>query len=122
MIKIPGESKKGPPFEKILLPENSSNDIENHLVLFPVSQLGSVIYPALIGHSLPSEWESSFRKLAKTSENTKQHFSLFSFLARMTLGCVHVFCALERMETPGPRNILFIQGGRLFSPTRGSTC
>ena len=40
--------QKHPAFEKILIPQYQSNDVENFLVLF---YLGSVIYPALIGHS-----------------------------------------------------------------------
>ena len=33
------------------------------------------------------------------SENTKQDFPFFSFLALMTLGCVHVFCPHGRIES-----------------------
>ena len=29
-----------------------------------------------------------------------EDFHLFSFIAIMTLGCVHVFCPLGRMESP----------------------
>ena len=53
---------------------------------------------------------SPIRKLAKTSENTKQDFRLFSFLAIMTLGCVHVLCHHGRMESPL---------NKLFTPSNG---
>ena len=33
---VPGESKKCPTFEKIVLLEYHGNDVDNHLVLFPV--------------------------------------------------------------------------------------
>ena len=86
-------------------------------------KLGPVIHSVLIGHSFPSKQEifyrkpeSPFRKSAKTSENSKQHFPLFSFLIIMTLECVHVFCPHESMESP--LNELFTLGGRLFNSSK----
>ena len=60
--------------------------------------------------------ESPFRKPAKTSENTKQDFPLFSSLAIMTLGCVHVFVHMGEWI---PLNKLFTPAGRLFNPSKG---
>ena len=51
------------------------------------------------------------------SENSKQNFPLFSFLAIMTLGFAHVFCPHGRMESPGI-NYSFTLGGRLFNPPK----
>ena len=60
----------------------------------------SVIYPAIPSRrNRRFSAESPFRKPAKTSENTKQDFPLFSFLAIMTLGCFYVFCPHGRMES-----------------------
>ena len=55
--------------------------------------------------------ESPFRKPAKTSENSKQMFPLFSFLATMTLGRIHVFCPHGRIESS--------LGGRLYNSLKG---
>ena len=67
-------------------------------------QLGSVIYPALVGHYFPSKWDifsrKPFSKTCKNDENTKIDFPLFSFIAIITLGFVHVFCPLGKMESP----------------------
>ena len=63
--------------------------------------------------------ESPFRKPTRTSENTKQEFPLFSFLAIMTLGCVHVLYPPGRMESPEYVNMIFILGGKISNPTRG---
>ena len=60
--------------------------------------------------------ESPFLKPAKTSENTKQDFPLFSFLAIMTLGCVHAFYPHGRMESPG---ISYSHAGEDFNPLTG---
>ena len=89
------EAKKCPVFEKILLPEYHSNDIENCLVLFLVRPIRFSNLPGSNRPFLPVEMgvflqESTFRKPAKTSENAKQDFPLFSFLAPMTFECVLV--------------------------------
>ena len=88
-----------------MFPDYHSNDIENCLVLFRIRQIrfGNLsgfnrpFVAVKVGDFSP---ESPFKKPAKTSENTKQDFPLFSFLAAMTLECVHVFCPLGRMESP----------------------
>ena len=58
----------------------------------------------LIGQSFPMKQEffckKPFRKPAKSSENYKRDFPLFSFQAIMTLGRVYVFCPLRRKEYP----------------------
>ena len=61
--------------------------------------------PGLYRPFLPFEMgdvfiEIPFQKPPKTSENSKQVFTLFSLLAMMTLVCVHAFCPLERMDPP----------------------
>ena len=79
--------------------------------------LGSAINPALIGQCFQSKWaistESPFREPAKMNENNKQESPLFSFLAIMTLECVHVFCPLWSIESPCPEQINHT-GGRFF--------
>ena len=100
-----GELKKCPAFETIVLPENHSNDNENCLVLFPAPPIRFNNLYGFNRPSLPVEMGDflqrvPFENLQKRSENTKQDFLLFSFLALMTLGCVYVFCLLGRMEFP----------------------
>ena len=51
------------------------------------------------------------------SENTKQDFPLFFFLAIMTLGCVHVFRPHRRKESLGMSSS-HKGGGRLLSPSK----
>ena len=60
--------------------------------------------------------ESPFRKPAKTSENSKQNFPLFSFLAIMTLECAHVFCPHGKVKSP--LNKLFTLWGRPFHSSK----
>ena len=50
------------------------------------------------------------------SEKTKEDFPLFSFIAIMTIGYVHVFCPLEKMAPP---EYDIHTRGRLFNPTNG---
>ena len=50
------------------------------------------------------------------SENTKQDFPLFSFLALMTLRCVHVLRPLGELNPP---EYVIRTGGGLFNPTKG---
>ena len=113
--------EKHPAFEKILLPEFQSSDFENCLFYTRYVELGSAIYPVLIGHSFSSKWEifcsRPLSKTCKTSENSEQDFPSFSFLAIITLACVHVFCPIGRMESP--LNKIFILGGRLFKLPKG---
>ena len=61
--------------------------------------------------------ESPCRKPAKTSENTKQDFPLFSFLAIMTLGCVHVSCPVLIGEWNPPENVIQT-AGKTFQPDK----
>ena len=102
---IPGKSKrKRPAFDKIVLPECHSNALKTVMFYSRYVRYGSVIYPSLIGHYLPTKWEIFCRKRlrepVKTSENAKENSPLFFFLATMTLECVRVFCPLGRMESP----------------------
>ena len=60
--------------------------------------------------------KAPFRKPSKTKENNKQDILLLSFLAIMTLDCVHLFCTLGRMKYP--LIWLFISGQRPFIPSR----
>ena len=89
--------EEGPAFEKMLLPEYQSNDIENCLALFPICPIR---FSNLFGFDrsfLPIEMGYF---LQKVPENNKQAFPLFSFLAMITLACVHIFRPLERMKYP----------------------
>ena len=78
---------------------------ENCLVLSPIRQIMLSNLPGfnrsfLLVENRSFAAESPFGKPAKRSENSKQNFPLFSFLAMMTLGCAHVFCPHGRMESP----------------------
>ena len=78
-------SKKSLAFEKTLLPEYQSNDIEKCLVLFPtcpirfrnLPSLSLPLIPVSMGRFLQ---KSPFKSLQKASENSKQNFPLFFFL------------------------------------------
>ena len=82
---ILGKLKK-PAFERSLLPEYQSDDIENCLVLLPIC---SVTHPALIGYSSP--WigkifgKTPSENLQKPVKNDEKDFPWFSFLTIMTL-------------------------------------
>ena len=77
----------------VLIPEYQINDAENCLVLSPICQVrfsnlpcfNQSFLPVAIGDFLQ---KAPFENLPKTSENSKQNFPLFSFLAIMTLGFV----------------------------------
>ena len=93
--------------ETSLFPEQSQiqlscvfHDIGNCLVLSLVRPVRLSNLPGINWRNARFSAESPFRKPAKTSENSKQNFPLFSFLAIMTLGCNHVFCPHGRMESP----------------------
>ena len=100
-----GKSIKCPALEKMLRLEYQSNDIEKCLALFMIhlvrfNNLPSFDLPFLLVEMGDILRKNPFRKPTKTSENNKRDFALFPFLAIMTLGCVHVFCPLGRMESP----------------------
>ena len=84
-------------------------------------QLGSVIYPALIGHSFPSIWEIFCRKpLSKTCKNEGKRRTTFLFVFLPSNNDIHMHsCILSSWENGIPLTKLFILGGRLFhSPKR----
>ena len=93
-------------FEKVVLSEYHINDIENCLVLFPVRPIRFSNLPGFDQPFLPVEMgdflQKALSKASKTSDNTKQDFALFSFLAIMTLGCVHVRVIIALMGEWNP--------------------
>ena len=78
-------------------------------------------HPASIGHSSPQKWrgfiQKLFRKSARMDENNKQTFSLFSFQATFTLGCVQIFCLLGGLNPLD--KVLHTQGEKIFLFPRG---
>ena len=91
------------------------------LFYFLYVQLGGVIYPALVGHSLPSKWEIFCRKpLSKTCKIECKHQAIFFFVLLLSTNDTWMCsCILSSWENVIPRNMLFILGGRLVNSTRG---
>ena len=97
---LPDESKKKKNallLTKFVLPKYRSNDVENCLVLFSICPISFIYLRGVNWPFVPVEMgdflqKASLQNLQKTGENTKQDFPLFSLLAIMTLGYVHVFC------------------------------
>ena len=86
-------------------------------------KVGSVIYPAFFCHfpslrNRRSSAKSPFRKPAKMSENSKQGFPLFSFLATSNSDSLVCSCILPSWENGIPLNRLPTPGGRLFNPPK----
>ena len=90
---------------KALAGSTKKRDIKGYLVLFPIcpikfsnlSGFNRLFLPVEMSDSLQKAY---FPKPAKKSDNNKQDSPLFSFLPMMTLGCVHVFRPLGRMDFP----------------------
>ena len=101
VLNAPCELMKGLAFEKILLPEYQSNDIERCLVLFPIWPIRFSNLPGFNVPFIPVDvsTDSTFRKPAKTGEKNNKGFPLLPFLAMMTLACAHLFCAFERKQS-----------------------
>ena len=83
-------------------------------------KLGSVIYPALIGHSFPSKMEIFCRKpLSKTFKNERKQQAKFPFVLLPSNNDSWVcLCILSSWENGIPLNKLFTLGGRLFNPPK----
>ena len=97
------------------------------LVLFPIcpirhNNLTGLDWPFLLIEIVEFRQRNPFRKPAKTSEDNKQDFPSFSFLAIMTLRYVfHVFCPLRGGGGNGiTLNELFISEAEFFDPPRRS--
>ena len=80
-------------------------------------KLGSVIFPALIGHSFPSKKEIFWRKpLSKTCKNERKQQAKFPFvLLPSNNDSLMCSCILSSWENGIPLNKLFTLGGRLFN-------
>ena len=110
-------------FEKMLLLECQSNNIENCLVLFYFRyvQLDSVIFPALIRHSFPVAMGDCLQQAP--FKNPQKRVKTASKISLVILPgnndtLMHL-CILSSWENEIPLNKLFILGGRLFhSPNR----
>ena len=99
---------------KMRFPEYQSNYIENCLVLFTICP---VRFSNLPGFNRPFLSVEMGDCLLAAPVERQERFPLFPFLAIMTLGFVHVFCPLERM------NKLFLQEGRkLFQSPKRIAC
>ena len=83
-------------------------------------KLGSVIYPTLIGHSFPSQWEIFCRKpLSKTCKNERKQQAKFPFVLLPSNNDSWVCsCISSSWENGIPLNKLFTLGGRLFNPSK----
>ena len=103
--------------KKILIPEYHSNDVEKCLVYPRYVKLGSVIYPALIGHSFPSKMEIFCRKpLSKTCQNERKQQAKFPYvLLPSNNDSWMCSCILSQWENGIPLNKVFTLGGRLFN-------
>ena len=80
-------------------------------------KLGSVIYPALIGHSFPSKWEIFCRKpLSKSCKNERELQAKFPFvLLPSNNDSWMCSCILSSWENGISLNKLFTLGGRFFN-------
>ena len=83
-------------------------------------KLGSVIYPALIGHSFLSKLEIFCRKpLSKTCKNERKQQAKFPFvLLPSNYDSWIRSCSLSSWENGIPLNMLFTLGGKLFNPPK----
>ena len=80
-------------------------------------KLGSIIYPALIGHSFPSKLEIFCgMPLSKTCKNERKQEAKFPFvLLPSNNDSWMCSCILSSWENGIPLNKLFTAGGRLFN-------
>ena len=83
-------------------------------------KLGSVIYPALIGHSFLSKKEIFCRKpLSKTCKNERKQQTKFPFVLLPSKNDSWMCsCISTSWENGIPLNKLFTLGGRLFNPPK----
>ena len=83
-------------------------------------RLASVIYPAFIGHSLPSKLEIFCNKpLSKTCKNERKQQAKFPFALLFNNNDSSMCsCILSSWESGITLNNLFTQGGRRFNQTK----
>ena len=83
-------------------------------------KLGSVIYPALIGHSFPSKKVIFCRKpLLKTCKNEQKQQAKFPFVLLSSNNDFWMCsCISSSWENGIPLNKLFTPGGRLCNPRK----
>ena len=113
-----------PAFEKILLPEHHSNDIENCLVLSPICQIKFSNLPGFNRPFIPVEIGDFLQKapFGNQQKRVKTPSEIPFVLLPSNNDSWMCSCILSSWKNGIPLNKSFTLGGSLFNPPIESTC